>query len=165
MIPNRIVIDTNVLLDLFVFRDPRWQQLLDALEDGSVQAWTRADCACEWRIVLGYPHLPLDEASRALAMQCFTRLIHMWQDDAAPADPQASLPACRDRDDQKFLELARDARAAVLITKDRDLLKLARQTRKRGLFDILTPEKWLAARAAALQATTLQATTLPAATG
>src|SRR6185369_16914273 len=30
--PKRIVIDTNVCLDLFVFQDPRWASLLAAIE-------------------------------------------------------------------------------------------------------------------------------------
>lgn len=52
------------------------------------------------------------------------------------------LPVCRDPDDQKFLELARDAAAKTLITKDKALLKLAGKCVRAGLFHILTPEKW-----------------------
>lgn len=138
MIQNRVVIDTNVLLDLFVFNDPRWQPLLAALEDGRVEAWTRADCSCEWRIVLEYPHLPLDQVSRAIAHERFARLVRMWE-----GDPIAlALPSCKDTDDQKFLELARDAGASALITKDKALLKLARQMRRRGLYAIVTPQVW-----------------------
>jgi predicted nucleic acid-binding protein len=55
---------------------------------------------------------------------------------------------CSDRDDQKFLEVARDARAAVLITKDKALLKLARKTAQAGLFRILLPEAWVKAQEA-----------------
>ncbi|MDF3035905.1 MAG: hypothetical protein K0S28_1179 [Paucimonas sp.] len=47
------------------------------------------------------------------------------------------LPKCRDKADQKFLELAHDAEAAILVTKDRDLLKLAKRTARAGLFRIL----------------------------
>lgn len=138
MIQNRLVIDTNVLLDLFVFNDTRWQPLLAALEDGSVEAYTSADCRCEWQIVLGYAHLPLNDASRAIAEQRFASLIRSWPGDPLPLP----LPLCKDRDDQKFLELARDCGAQALITKDKALLKLARQTRKRGLFHIVTPQQW-----------------------
>lgn len=137
---TRLVIDTNVLLDLFVFNDPRWQGLLAALEDGSVDAFTRADCCREWQIVLGYAHLPLDDTSRAIAQQRFARLIQTWHGDPLPI----ALPVCKDRDDQKFLELARDAGADVLVTKDKALLKLARQTKKRDLFRIVTPDQWQA---------------------
>jgi putative PIN family toxin of toxin-antitoxin system len=137
MIPNRVVIDTNVLLDLFVFRDVRWEKLLSALEAGTVQAMTRADCAREWEIVLGYGHLPLDEPGRETAHREFRRLLQIWEGLPVPAP----LPMCKDRDDQKFLELARDAQASVLITKDKALLKLARWTRKRGMFAILRPDQ------------------------
>jgi len=41
----RIVLDTNVCLDLFVFRDPRWNALLTALNNGDIEAVTREDCA------------------------------------------------------------------------------------------------------------------------
>ena len=53
-----------------------------------------------------------------------------------------------DRDDQKFLEIARDAGASVLITKDKALLKLGRRTLREGLFKIMVPEAWLKANAA-----------------
>lgn len=145
MIPNRLVIDTNVLLDLFVFHDPRWNGLLDALRSGAIQGVTREDCRQEWLHVLRYPHLPLDEGTRQAAIAEFDSLIHI--SDAAAA--AAALPVCSDRDDQKFLELARDAQAAVLVTKDKALLKLAKRTAKAGMFRILTPQTWLQEQAAA----------------
>jgi putative PIN family toxin of toxin-antitoxin system len=139
MIPvPRIVIDTNVCLDLFVFKDPRWAALLAALETGTVEAVTRADCRDEYNIVLHYQHLPLDDDSRPLAAARFDELIRV----VAPAESGVRLPVCTDRDDQKFLEVARDAQAAVLITKDKALLKLARRLTKAGMFKVLVPEKW-----------------------
>jgi predicted nucleic acid-binding protein len=120
--PKVIVIDTNVCLDLFVFKDPRWADLLAALESGAVEAITRADCRDEYNIVLHYKHLPLDDDSRQLAA--------------------VRLPVCTDRDDQKFLELARDANAHALITKDKALLKLARRLAKAGMFKVMVPEAW-----------------------
>lgn len=145
MIPNRLVIDTNVLLDLFVFHDPRWNGLLDALRSGAIQGVTREDCRQEWLHVLHYPHLPLDEGTRQAAVAEFDQLIDI-SNAAAAAAP---LPVCKDRDDQKFLELARDAQAAVLVTKDKALLKLARRTAKAGMFRILTPQAWLQEQAVA----------------
>ena len=135
---SRVVIDTNVLLDLFVFDDVRWRLLLDALENGDVHAYTRADCTREWELVLDYTHLPLDDAGRAAAQRRFAGLIRAWEGETL-ATP---LPVCKDRDDQKFLELARDSGAEALITKDKALLKLAKQTRKRGLFRIVSPDRW-----------------------
>jgi putative PIN family toxin of toxin-antitoxin system len=140
----RIVLDTNVCLDLFVFHDPRWQPLLRALDRGEVVAVTRADCRDEYRFVLHYPHLPLDEAGRALAAERFDNLIALLAVDSRPI----RLPVCSDRDDQKFLELARDSRAEVLVTKDKALLKLGRKTVKEGLFKIMLPEAWVKERSA-----------------
>ena len=138
MIPKRIVIDTNVCLDLFVFRDPRWSTLLEALESGTIQAFTRSDCRTEWLLVLDYPHLPLDADSRAMATARFDALITCVE----PPANGTPLPLCKDPDDQKFLELARDIQADCLITKDKALLKLARKTQRSGMFAILPPERW-----------------------
>ena len=136
---KRIVLDTNVCLDLFVFQDPRWDALLAALESGAVEAVTRADCREEYLVVLHYKHLPLDEASRPLSAARFDALIKV----VAPDAQQVRLPVCTDRDDQKFLEIARDAKADILVTKDKALLKLARKTAQAGMFRIMVPEAWL----------------------
>lgn len=141
MIPKRVVLDTNVCLDLFVFRDPRWTLLLEAMKNGQVEAITRDDCRMEWSIVLGYSHLKLDEATRLQVSAEFDALIHCHPMPAADI-VQVRLPVCKDKDDQKFLELSRDAQADILITKDKALLKLARKTRRDGLFSIMTPEAW-----------------------
>jgi putative PIN family toxin of toxin-antitoxin system len=140
MIPKRIVIDTNVCLDLFVFRDPRWAALLAALKNGTVKAVTRDDCRMEWLIVLHYPHLPLNEESRNQATTEFDSLIACLDMNESASD--VKLPVCSDSDDQKFLELARDANADVLITKDKALLKLAKKTVKAGMFAIMLPDTW-----------------------
>ncbi len=136
--PKRIVLDTNVCLDLFVFKDPRWAGLLAAIESGAVEAVTRADCRDEYLIVLHYQHLPLDDDTRPLSAARFDALIKV----VAPPESGTRLPVCTDKDDQKFLELARDARADILITKDKALLKLAKRLSKAGMFRVIVPEQW-----------------------
>ena len=136
--PKRIVLDTNVCLDLFVFKDPRRAALLSAIESGAVEAITRADCREEYLVVLHYKHLPLDDDSRPLSAARFDQLIKV----VAPPESGIRLPVCTDRDDQKFLELARDAGAAILITKDKALLKLGRRLAKAGMFKVMVPEAW-----------------------
>ena len=140
IIPKRIVIDTNVCLDLFVFHDPRWQNLLEALKNGSLEAVCRTDCRAEWLAVLKYPHLPVSPATYEDICQHYDASITCI---APAARTDLHLPNCSDKDDQKFLEIARDGEAAFLITKDKALLKLAKRLRKAGLFSILKPEDFL----------------------
>jgi putative PIN family toxin of toxin-antitoxin system len=139
-VPKKIVIDTNVCLDLFVFNDPRWAKLVAAIESGEIEAVTRSDCRDEFNIVLHYKHLPLDDGSRPLATARFDQLIKV----VAPPVSSIVLPVCSDKADQKFLEIARDAGAEVLITKDKALLKLARRLAREGMFKVMLPEKWIA---------------------
>ena len=137
--PKRIVLDTNVCLDLFVFNDPRWAGLLAALKCGAIKAVTKSECRMEWQIVLGYPHLRLNADQRTECNAAFDALI-----ECIAPEPliDIRLPLCSDPDDQKFLELSRDAQAAMLITKDKALLKLARKTAHAGLFSIILPQAW-----------------------
>lgn len=142
VLPRRLVLDTNVCLDLFVFRDPRWVALLSALRESRVQAFTRADCRMEWTLVLAYTRLGLDAAQQAAALAEFDQWVALVPEaDAADA---IKLPVCRDTDDQKFLELAAACGADALVTKDKLVLKLARKMKKLALFRILSPEQWTA---------------------
>lgn len=147
--PPRLVLDTNVCLDLFVFADPRVAALDAALRAGTAVAVTREDCRAEWLRVLRYRQLGLDDAACARHEAAFdARIVRLHAPEPA-ARGEVRLPRCKDRDDQKFLELAWDARATALITRDDALLALARRTRRDGLFDILTPHAWSATSLAA----------------
>jgi len=55
--PAPVVLDTNILLDLFVFADPRVQGLHRALEAGSLRWLSTAVMREELRRVLDYPQL------------------------------------------------------------------------------------------------------------
>jgi uncharacterized protein len=143
---DRIVLDTNVCLDLFVFDDPRCGRLRDALHAGEVVAVTDDPCRNEWMRVLRYPELRLDETTRAVAAARFDstmkhRLPLPSEEAALPP-----LPRCRDPDDQKFLELALRTGARWLLTRDDHLLALAKRTKRDGLFAILTPSEWCSMR-------------------
>jgi len=140
IIPKRIVIDTNVCLDLFVFNDHRWTKILAALQSGDVQAVTKKECKDEWMAVLKYPHLPVTADNLGHICSQFDELIDCVE---APVKEEIKLPVCSDKDDQKFMEIARDSGAQFLLTKDKALLKLAKRIRKLGLFSIETPEQFL----------------------
>jgi len=136
-----VVLDTNVLLSLFVFADSRFQPLRVRIENGNWLALANERCLAEFRRVLAYPMFSLDAAGQEAALSAYAALAHRVTATPTSAQP---LPLCSDPDDQKFLELARDGGADCLITSDKALLKLARRQRLAHLFRILTPEKTLA---------------------
>ncbi|UNK50678.1 PIN domain-containing protein [Lysobacter sp. S4-A87] len=138
-VPPRIVLDTNVCLDLFVFGDPRVATLRAALQAGDVVAVTDAECRGEWLRVLDYPALRLDETARAGAIAAFDAHVQLVSADPLP---QVAVPRCADPDDQKFLHLAHACGARWLLSRDDALLVLARRTRRDGLFEILMPDAW-----------------------
>jgi putative PIN family toxin of toxin-antitoxin system len=140
---RKVVFDTNVLVSLYVFADSRFAPLRARMECGEWQAYTDDACLAEFHRVLGYPLFALDEDRQQAASAAYKASVTPLAEPRL--EPLASLPRCRDRDDQKFLELARDAGADFLVTADKDLLRLARRDRLRGLFRILTPEAALAA--------------------
>ncbi|MGQ0579067.1 MAG: putative toxin-antitoxin system toxin component, PIN family [Betaproteobacteria bacterium] len=137
-VPLRIVLDTNIWLDWLVFDDPAVRPLKSASAGGLVRIAMNSPCLDELGRVLAYPEFDLDEATRyALFTQvrnCTYRVETMLL---------SPLPRCPDPDDQKLLELARDARADWLITKDKALLALAKKSFDGAGFKIGTPEHWL----------------------
>ena len=140
---RRVVLDTNVLVSLYVFVDSRFAPLRARIDSGEWQAFTNTACFGEFRRVLGYSMFALTEQQQSAALAAYAA--SATHCDEAPPAAAVPLPRCKDRDDQKFLELARDSAADWLVTADKALLRLARRDRLRGLFRILTPEAMLAA--------------------
>jgi predicted nucleic acid-binding protein len=138
LVRPRLILDTCVCLDLFHFEDPRCATLRAALERREVEAVTDAACRDEYRRVLGYPQLAIDAGRRELLEARFDESIALLR--AIEPRPAIALPLCADPDDQKFLELARDADAAALVTKDRALLTLWRRVARVASFAIVPPE-------------------------
>ena len=136
--PRRVVLDTNVLVSLYVFADSRFGPLRARIESGEWQAITNDACLGEFRRVLAYAMFALTEGQQRDALAAYGAHVTNFADP--PQNTSAALPCCSDRDDQKFLELARDSAADWLVTADKALLRLARRDRLRGLFRILTPE-------------------------
>jgi uncharacterized protein len=137
----RVVFDTNILLSLFVFADSRFAPLRGEIAAGRWQALTSTPCLAEYQRVLTYPLFALSTEQQAAALAAYCELV--LPVDAVPRTTVA-LPKCQDRDDQKFLELARDGEADWLVTADKALLKLRRGQRLAHLFCILTPDEALA---------------------
>ena len=131
----RLVLDTNVWLDWLVFDDPAIAPIRAAVEASRADVFIDAACEAELERALGY-----DLGKRAVdiaACLAECRRVAKRIVSALLEAERATLPACRDPDDQKFLEAALAAGAAFLLTRDRALLKLARRIEA---FRIVTPE-------------------------
>ena len=132
----RLVLDTNTWLDVLVFRDPGIAAICEAHAAHRAEILVDADGEAELTRALAYnfgKHT-LDEARQAARFAEFRQMsVHVKSKSAGGGT--ATLPLCRDPDDQKFLETALAVHADILITKDRALLDLAR----RVPFRILTP--------------------------
>lgn len=138
--PGALVLDTNVALDWLAFRDPRVAPALDAAVAQRRVRWiASAAMLDEYATVLrrGLAERAGTTADAALAA---------WQRRrpqllaAAASQPRWR---CRDADDQKFVDLALEHGARWLLTRDRDLLALARSVRPHGLA-ITPPFGWSA---------------------
>lgn len=121
----KIVLDTNVWLDWLVFEDAAMAPVKRAHEEGWLQIVIDEPCADELERVLSYDigKWTLDARGRDRCLAAF-RFISIRSREKATGH---LLPACADPDDQKFLELALAACADALVTKDLELLRLARR--------------------------------------
>jgi putative PIN family toxin of toxin-antitoxin system len=135
----RLVLDTNVWLDLLVFRDPGVAALAHVIARRQVEVLTDDACSAELRRVLGYGfgRFTLDEHARASCWRRFLARATFWT-EARPETGALPLPRCSDPDDQPFLELAAACGADALVTRDRALLRLG-GPRRRLNFAIVTP--------------------------
>jgi len=132
-----VVLDTNVVLDWLVFKDPGVTPLGTAVAAGALRWLACARMRDELADVLAREHLRRWQPDAAAVLAAFDRHAGL---QAAP--PPSHLP-CSDADDQVFIDLALVAGCRWLLTKDRALLALARRARPRGL-RVLTPAGWLA---------------------
>ena len=139
----RLVLDTNVWLDWLVFDDPCVAPIRAAVAAGRAEICIDAACEAELERALGYDlgrKFTIDaQAQAACLAEC--RRVARRIESACPEAERAQLPACRDPDDQKFMEAALAAKADFLVTKDRALLELARRTLR---FRIVPPEGFAA---------------------
>lgn len=138
--PPAIVLDTNVVLDWLLFRNPACDPLNAALVAGDVR-WIASTAM-------------RDELAHVLARGTLDK----WQPDLGvlwarwdqhcnevPAAPRLGPPAalrCSDPDDQKFIDLAVTCKAHWLLSHDHAVQRLARRLRDRGV-TVTTPAAWL----------------------
>ena len=118
-----VVLDTNILLDIFVFDDERAIHLKKVLFDKTRHFVASQKTIEEFADVISRPLFKLDEEAQAA-------ILAQWQSIAEQRDDSNLAPApwkCQDPDDQIFLDLAYQLRPTILISKDNAVLQIARK--------------------------------------
>ncbi|RIX42038.1 MAG: putative toxin-antitoxin system toxin component, PIN family [Rhodocyclales bacterium GT-UBC] len=119
----RFVLDTNVVLDLFHWANTDAVPIMAALESGRIACFADERTLDELQRVLTYPQLKMTPEMMVERYARYSGLIQL-----VPAGEAPPLPRCKDRDDQKFLELAARCQANYLVSKDKALLRLRGRT-------------------------------------
>ncbi|MCB8746142.1 putative toxin-antitoxin system toxin component, PIN family [Rhodoferax sp. U2-2l] len=117
--PAPVVVDTNIVLDLLIFRDPATPPLQSALDSGQLQWLATAPMREELARVLTYPAIVKSIVHHALTAE---QVLAAFDGQAriVPVVPKARV-TCKDPDDQKFIDLA-VAYQATLLSKDKAVL-------------------------------------------
>ena len=130
--PYRLVLDTNVVLDLLHFFDPTVLPIRQAIDERRAQCYASPSTLSELSRVLSYAEFQLTPSAQTALLTQYQVWINISNHSAVPA----KLPRCADPDDQIFLELAASVKADFLISKDKAVLALKRSVVG---FKILTP--------------------------
>ena len=130
MVKPPIVIDTNIVLDLFVFNDAATPPLKARLAAGELDWLATVPMRIELARVLAYPQIvprlafyQLSADAVLAAFDQHTRLV-----DVAPKAPVT----CADADDQKFIDLAVTHRA-MLLSKDKAVTSMKKRLLAHGV--------------------------------
>lgn len=130
----RIVVDTNVLLDLLFWRDASAEPLRLALETGAVAAVFDDEALKEAGEVLGRPQfLAGDDEAVFTLLEAWSRNAQRVPAEAVATSAKTLAVRCRDPLDQKFLVLAAASGASWLATKDKLLFKAGKKMRRFGV--------------------------------
>jgi putative PIN family toxin of toxin-antitoxin system len=125
-----LVIDTNVVLDLFIYEDPATVPLREHLADPAVRWLATAVMREELRRVLDYPQVQKRMAARALTAEA---VLAAFDARAQIVDSALKAPyTCKDGDDQKFIDLA-VAHTATLLSKDKAVLCMRKRLATLGV--------------------------------
>ena len=120
------VLDTNILLDLFVFHDPHVQGLYADITNKAIKTIATQKTVDEFADVISRSTFSLGVKEQNTIMSQWQNLAHIIND----ADLLPSTLTCEDRDDQIFIDLAYSFRPSVLISKDNAVLKLRKLAAK-----------------------------------
>ena len=119
-----IVLDTNIVLDLWVFADAQAGPLRRELERGGLHWIATAPMRAEFERVLGYPQIASRLAGHG---QSVAALLETFDHNARIVAVPAKAPVtCGDPDDQMFIDLA-FAHRCLLLSKDAAVLSMTKR--------------------------------------
>ena len=118
------MLDTNIVLDLLVFKDPATQPLKQALASNKIQWLSTQAMRDELERVLNYPKIMARLAVTELDAEKVLKQFDA-QTGLVEVAAKASV-TCRDADDQKFIDLA-VLHKAMLLSKDRAVLNMKKR--------------------------------------
>ena len=124
------VLDTNIVLDLWVFEDPASGVLRQTLEDGATRWLATAAMREELARVLAYPHIARRRMARDLSADAV--LAHFDRHAQLQPDAPKAPYTCKDADDQKFIDLAVH-HGAALHSKDAQVLCMKNRLARCGV--------------------------------
>ena len=119
-----IVLDTNIVLDVFVFSDPAADPIRLGLAEQQLNWLATQPMRDELARVLAYPNIAAKLAFCKLASTDVLASFDQHTRLVAVA-PKASV-TCSDVDDQKFIDLAVQHRA-LLLSKDKAVLSMKKR--------------------------------------
>ena len=118
------VLDTNIILDLFVFKDPATAPLRHCIEAKEIRWIATTAMRDELEGVLSYPHIVPRLAFHQLAPSDVLAQFDLYT-QIMPAAPRTTA-ICKDPDDQQFIDLA-VAHGALLLSKDNAVLCMSKR--------------------------------------
>ena len=128
--PARVVLDTNIVLDLWLYKDAATPALLAALEGKAIQWLATQVMRDELERVLAYTHI----VKRLVFSQLKAEdILAQWDAHAQlmPIAPKCQF-VCKDGDDQKFIDLAAQHQTQ-LISKDKAVLTMRNRMARLGV--------------------------------
>lgn len=134
MSPIPIVIDTNILLDIYVFQDPRSTALNAQILSGKLLPVVSEETHAEFLDVLARPKF-------GLSFDAQQTVLADWQRRSTLHDASQIVRSpwrCKDKDDQKFLDLAYSLRPCLLVSKDKQVLRFAKRALREGVTIVST---------------------------
>jgi putative PIN family toxin of toxin-antitoxin system len=124
------VLDTNIVLDVFVFADKAAEPLLQALVAGRLRWLTTQVMRDEFERVLAYSPIAKCMAMRQLSV---SNVLANFDGHATMVDaPSKASIACTDDDDQKFIDLA-VTQKSLLLSKDAAVLAMKKRLAALGV--------------------------------